>query len=120
MTKKEIDKAAICELSKLFASKTGACGSKPKMNCETCSYDGDCMSMEIAHQVYAMGYVKTDSVKDDNQAIEDIAKDIARARGYGCDKQDSCSKCVCASVLDCIPLQLANCMVKSGYEKKEG
>lgn len=120
MGKKAIDKTAICELSQLFASKTGACGNRPNMDCSTCFFDGDCLSMEIAKQVHAMGYVKTDSVTNDTQAIEAIAKDVACVRGYGCDKQDSCSKCVCASVLDCIPLRLANALVSAGYQKKEG
>lgn len=120
MSKREIDKTAICELSKLFAKKTGACGARLSMDCATCAFDGDCLSLEIAKQVYAMGYIRTDHVNNDTQTIETIAKDIAFVRGYGCGEQDSCSKCTCASILGCIPLQLANCMIAAGYKKKEG
>jgi hypothetical protein len=108
------------ELSSLFASKTGACGYKEsKFDCKNCPFTWDCLSAEIARQVIAMGYVKNNHRISEAITIEEIAKEIARARGYGCDSTDSCSKCTCASVLDCIPLQLANCMAEKGYRKKE-
>ena len=119
MYKKELDKTAICELSQLFAKKTGTCGNKQSVDCATCSFADDCWSMEVAQQAHAMGYVKTGSVSNDTQTIETIAKEIAYVRGYGCDQRDSCSKCVCASILDCIPLQLAKCMVAAGYGRKK-
>lgn len=112
------------ETTRTIANKIGISSRcKENDNCTTCQHD--CMAMEIAKQVIALGYSKTakKAKKSTMQCrtmqgfVEDLAKKIALARGYGCNSQDCCSKCSCAKVVGCIPFDIAECMIQAGYRK---
>lgn len=125
MQAKRIDKTQLYETSKdvALALRTGC---PENVTCETCNCPYGCMAMEIAHQIIAFGYKRTNKkakkstmqCKTMRVFVEELAKDVALARGYGCNSQDCCTKCSCAKVVGCVPLDVAEHMIMRGYRKE--
>ena len=124
MQTKRVDKTELYTTAKHIAEvlRTGC----PKdATCAVCTHD--CMAMDIAQQVVAYGYKRinkkakksTMQCKTMRAFIEEMAKDIALVRGYGCNSQDCCEKCSCAKVVGCVPFDIAEYLIMQGYRKED-
>jgi hypothetical protein len=81
----------------------------------------------MAHGVFYAGYEMGGKKKNEyfckkysskvKPMIGTIAKSIACQRGYGCNDNHECSKCVCGPI-GCIPFEIANHLFRIGCEKK--
>ena len=125
MQTERIDQTHLYETSKAIAEAIRT-GCPANITCETCNCPYGCMAMEIAHQVIASGYARTNkrAKKSTMQCntmrafVEELAKTIAVARGYGCNSQDCCAKCSCAKTVGCVPLDIAEYLIAAGYRKE--
>jgi hypothetical protein len=121
MPKTNVERDKIYEIAKTIATHVynKKCG---KEGCTKCPNNGDCTPMEMAYVIVGAGY---ELAANDHNAIrfvhheqtEELAKTIASSRGYGCNYNDSCAKCSCR-IVECVPLTIAELLLKAGYEKK--
>ena len=90
--------------------------------CETC--DRDCMWQEYAQLVLALGYNKNKAHVHKNVMrsaeykglVGELAKSLAFCKGYGCNDDDCCVRCVIGG--DCIPHDVAYHLIQHGYRKE--
>lgn len=120
MLTETVERDTIYQTAKLIAGKVGMkCDGNTCKNC-----DKDCMCLEVAQQIHALGYKQTKSHVKNNmmktapmQGISgELAKSIALCRDYGCNDQDCCVRCGCCGM--CIPHDIATHLVQNGYRKE--
>ena len=128
MPKTNIEREKIYEIAKAIGifRYPNMCTAE---NCTKCDHCGACTPFEMAHGVFGAGYAMGGKRKNEyfckkysakvKPMIENLAKAIACQRGYGCDDNHECSKCVCsATAIGCIPFEIANHLFRIGCEKK--
>lgn len=120
MSNANVERKQIYATAKIIAGKISM-----KCNGNTCANcDRDCMCLEFAHLVHALGYHQTKSHVKNNMMksapfmgiTEELAKALAFNRGYGCNDQDCCARCSCRG--DCIPRNIAVHLIQNGYRKE--
>ena len=71
----------------------------------------------LEKQYQELAKVKAESEQIEKQAIEEIAKTIGRARGYGCRDKDICKSCLVGR-FGCIAHEIAQILYQDGYRKQ--
>lgn len=119
MPKTNVEREQIYTAANIIAGKLSMkCNGS---TCENCTKD--CMCLEFAHLAHALGYRQTKSHVKNNMMksasfmgmTEELAKDLAFNRGYGCNDQDCCVRCSFRE--DCIPRNIAAHLIQNGYRK---
>lgn len=93
-------------------------------NCFSC--DRDCTVMNMARITRSLGYTKVEKTVRKvtmqksttlRDLAEELGKSIAAARGYGCNSSDYCRMCTCERTVGCLPLSVAEGLIRVGYRK---